>query len=98
MLLGRQYELDTATVAIDANRVAVKIPAGSLVRTISEVNANDLMVDVQWEGRPYTMFVRDLKDRGKPVDELDRGNTVNEPTDSGIPYYRPYAEGLSQTL
>jgi len=87
MLLGRQYELETATVAIDANRVAVKIPAGSVVRAISEAKTNDRIdrtVDVVWEGRPYTVFVTDL---------IDRGNPVNEPTETGIPNSVPDAEG-----
>jgi hypothetical protein len=94
MLLGRQYELDTATLAVNTNRVAEKIPAGSLVRVISEVKTNDRigndrMVDVLWEGRPYTLFVTDL---------IERGKTVNEPNDSAIPDSMPDAEGLSQAL
>jgi len=73
MLLGRHYELKTATVAIDSNRIAVKIPAGALVKAMAQSVENDRMIAVLWQGRTYVMFTIDLMERGNEIKEVPPG-------------------------
>jgi hypothetical protein len=74
MLFGHSYSLKTATVAINGNRVAVKIPAGSIVTAISQSAENDRMVEVLWEARTYMMFVVDLQERGEEINAAANSN------------------------
>jgi hypothetical protein len=66
MHTGR-FKLDKTTLAIgDVNgkRVAVTIPAGDIVKLITNSNPGNKMVDVLWEGRTVAMYAIDLKLRG----------------------------------
>jgi hypothetical protein len=66
MHTGR-FKLDKTTLAIgDVNgkRVAVTIPAGDIVKLVSNPSPWDKMVDVLWEGRRVAVYAIDLRLRG----------------------------------
>jgi hypothetical protein len=71
MLTGRRLKLQTCTLAAGENpggkRVAVSIPAGSVVKVLSGPNEEDRMVKVLFEGRALVMFTIDLLRRGIEV-------------------------------
>jgi len=64
------FKLDKTTLAIgDVNgkRVAVTIPAGDIVKLVSNPSPRDKMVDVLWEGRMVAMYAIDLRLRGSSL-------------------------------
>jgi hypothetical protein len=66
MHTGR-FKLEKSTLAMaDVNglRVAVRIPAGDIVKLIAEPSRGNKMVDVLWEGLTVAMYATDLKQRG----------------------------------
>jgi len=70
MLTGKQFELNTPTVAIDTvegKHVAAVVPAGSVIKVASGPTPGDRMVDVLWEGRMVMMFAIDVDVRGTEV-------------------------------
>ena len=67
MLTGKRFKLRISTMAIessDGKRVAVIVPAGSVVTVVSGPDGDDRMIDVRWEGRIVVMFAVDLTTRG----------------------------------
>jgi hypothetical protein len=72
MLSGKRFRLKVETVGIESltgnRRVAVKLPAGSVVKV--ETGPTDYdgnMVEVRWAGRQLAMFLKDLQARSEPV-------------------------------
>ena len=65
MLVGREFQLQIATVAVDALRVAVKLPAGSVIKVISD--ASDGLMNVVSDNQPFTMFAVDITERGREI-------------------------------
>ena len=73
---GRVYRLRTATLGIlseddGARRIAVTLPADSVLTVASAKAESDRMIDVLWEGRQIRMFVIDLRERGETVDSAN---------------------------
>jgi hypothetical protein len=63
----RRFKLEQTTLGIgDANgkRVAVTIPAGDIVKLVTNPSPWSKMVDVLWEGRVVAMYTIDLRLRG----------------------------------
>jgi hypothetical protein len=58
----RRFKLEQTTLAIgDGNgkRVVVRIPAGDVVKLVSNPSPWNKMVDVLWEGRMVAMYAID---------------------------------------
>jgi hypothetical protein len=63
----RKFKLEQTTLAIgdlNGKRVAVRIPAGDVVKLVSHPSPWNKMVDVLWEGRMVAMYAIDLRLRG----------------------------------
>jgi hypothetical protein len=71
LLTGKRFRLKFATLGltlIDGRRVAVNIPAESIVEVTGGPRPNDRrMVDVLWEGQALVMFAEDVQERGQEV-------------------------------
>ena len=72
LLAGRRFRLKAETVGIESlngnRRIAVQIPAGSVVKIEAGPSPFDKsMVVVQWAGRELAMFLEDLETRGELV-------------------------------
>jgi len=69
----RRFKLEQTTLAIgdlNGKRVAVRIPAGDVVKLVSTPSPWNKMVDVLWEGRIVAMYAIDLRLRGFPARRL----------------------------
>lgn len=77
MAKERRFRLRSATVAVEgseSNRVAVTIPAGDIVKVISERTSHrDGMIEVLWDTRVLKMFAVDLEKRGEAIDKSPTG-------------------------
>lgn len=73
MLTGRRFRLERATLAIDGvdgngKRHTIYVPAGAIIKVVSgPTSAGDRMVDVLWDGKPFSMFAIDVNVRGTEV-------------------------------
>jgi hypothetical protein len=71
VLTGKRFRLKVPTIGlalVDDKRIAVPIPAGSIVVVTGGPRPNDMrMVDVLWEGQTLTMFAEDVEKRGEEV-------------------------------
>jgi hypothetical protein len=71
VLTGKRFRLKVPTIGlalVDDKRVAVPIPAGSIVVVSSGPRPHDMrMIDVLWEGQTLTMFAEDVQKRGKEI-------------------------------
>ena len=71
MLTGKRFRLKKETLgieSIDGNRIAVPVPAESIVEVTSGPTEHDMrMVEVHWEGRALVMFTEDIRQRGQEV-------------------------------
>lgn len=70
MFSGKRFKLRTSTIAIDGGsrqRVAVTVPAGSIITVVSGPTEGTQMIDVLLDGRPLTMFVIDVRSRGEEI-------------------------------
>ena len=69
MLTGRRFVLNQSTIAlniVDGKDRAIRIPAGATIKVVSDLKTNN-MVDVSWEGKTFTVFAVDVKNRGAAV-------------------------------
>jgi len=69
MLIGKRFSLRTATIAVDSERVAFILPAGSVLQVVPGPAESDQMVKVLWEGRTAVMFAVDLTARGLEISD-----------------------------
>ena len=64
---GKKFRVTTALLGVDStgeHGVTVIIPADAIIQVLSAPRLDDTqMVDVLWEGRPFTMFVQDILGR-----------------------------------
>jgi hypothetical protein len=67
MLIGRRFKLRVATIAVDGERVTVMIPAGTIVKVVSDSCEGTRMVDVLTDGRIFVMFALDVIERGDEI-------------------------------
>jgi hypothetical protein len=70
MFTGEQFSLRTPTIAfhmIGGRRVAVTVPAGTIVKVLSGPTTGDRMIEVLFENRPMVMFAIDLQERGEEI-------------------------------
>ena len=71
VLTGKRFRLKVPTIGlalIDDKRIAVPIPAGSIVVVTGGPRPHDMrMIDVLWEGQTLTMFAEDVQKRGEEV-------------------------------
>ena len=71
MLTGKRLRLKVPTIGlalIDHKRVAVRIPADSILTVSSGSRVQDMrMVDVLWEGQTVVMFAEDVQTRGEEI-------------------------------
>jgi hypothetical protein len=69
--LSRRVHCKVPTIGlalIDHKRVAVRIPADSILTVSSSSRAQDMrMVDVLWEGQTVVMFAEDVQKRGEEI-------------------------------
>jgi hypothetical protein len=68
MLSGKRFRLTAETIAIetiDGRRMAIHVPAGSIVTIESGPKLDDSrMLDVLWDGHKLVMFADDIQKRG----------------------------------
>ena len=73
MWSGKRFVLKTTALAVDAKgntSVAVFIPAGEFVEVIGEPRSEDgRTVEVRWNQRELVMFIADLTDSGRELEE-----------------------------
>jgi hypothetical protein len=72
MVTGKRFQLTTSTLALDTiegKRVAVSVPAETVVKVVSGPSEGSELVDVLWEGRMVLMFGIDLDVRGIEITE-----------------------------
>lgn len=78
MLSRKRFRLKEDTIAIETiagKRVALQVPAGSVVTIESGPRPDDRrMVDVYWNGCRIVMFADDILKRGEQVAEADALN------------------------
>jgi hypothetical protein len=71
VLTGKHFRLKVQTLGlalIEEKRIAVPIPAGSMVVVTGGPRSTDMrMVDVLWEGQALAMFAEDVQKRGEEV-------------------------------
>ena len=71
MWTGKRFRLKTDTMGIDTvddKRVAVTVPAGTIIEVTGGPRPNDRrMVDVRRDGRALVMFLEDVQNRGEAV-------------------------------
>jgi len=70
MLTRKRFKLERATLGVetvDGKRLAVTIPAGSIVMVLSGPKNGDGIVDVLWEDRTLGMFAVDVDVRGTEI-------------------------------
>jgi hypothetical protein len=70
--MSRQFRLKAPTLAVEpaadgSRRVPVTIPAGSIVRLVSEAPDGAQFVDVTWSGRVLAIFYVDPRQRGEEI-------------------------------
>src|SRR5437868_15189928 len=66
MLIGRDFQLKIATIAVDSRRVAVMLPVDAIVKVVSQTSDGRL-VHVVSNNQPYAMFALDLDERGREL-------------------------------
>jgi len=70
---GERFRVVTALIGVDytgEHGVTAIIPADAIIQVVSGPRLdNTRMVDVLWEGRPFTMFVQDVLGRCQRVSE-----------------------------
>ena len=71
MLSGTRFRLTEETIAIATmgiKRIAIQVPAGSVIAVESGPRPDDSrMVDVFWDGQHIVMFASDIQTRGEQV-------------------------------
>jgi hypothetical protein len=70
-MVGNRYRLERSTLAILNQEGLVlhkTIPAGAVVLVVGSRMEESRMAVVEYEGRAFTMFARDLEDRGELVE------------------------------
>jgi len=66
---NKTFQLEKATLAveaIDGKRTAVTIPAGAVIKVVSEPK-DDGLLRISWDGRTLKMFAVDVDIRGTEV-------------------------------
>jgi hypothetical protein len=66
----RRYRVTSPTIAMfcgEGQLTTVTVPINGIV-TISVEPDGDRLIDVVWNGKKYTMFTQDLRDRGERVE------------------------------
>jgi len=90
MLIGRRFKLlePVIATALDhtGNRVAAMLPTSSVIEIISRAASGLRILDVECEGKVFSMFESDIAERG---DELCEQTT--EPRPARIQDYRSEA-------
>jgi hypothetical protein len=91
MLAGELFRLNRDTLAVvvvDGRPRPVIVPAGIVIKVVSDLKLGNKKVDVLWSGRTVEMFALDVRDRGSVVanrsagtERLEKGG---EPTVSGV--------------
>jgi hypothetical protein len=81
MFTGKRFKLRTATVAVNAERVALTIPAEQIVEVISGPSDSDQTVNVLWNGHAVVMFDIDLRNRGEELANSSVHGQQGEPRD-----------------
>jgi hypothetical protein len=67
---NRRYRVTTPTIAMlcrEGQVSTVTVPTNGIVSTSVEPDG-DRLIDVVWNGKNYTMFTQDLRDRGELIE------------------------------
>lgn len=70
MLAGELFRLNRDTLAvdiIDGRPRPVIVPAGIVIKVVSDLKPENKKMDVLWSGRTVEMFALDVRDRGSVV-------------------------------
>ena len=76
-MCGQSFRLSTATMAIFNGKLAVIVPAQSIVTVLSETDNINKLTYVLHDGRRVQMFEQDIRERGIPVvNEISLGKAA----------------------
>lgn len=70
MLTGKRFKLSKPVLAFkipDSHRVAVAVPAGTILRVVSGPSNGNQRTEVLWQGRVVVMLASDLNQRGTEI-------------------------------
>ena len=73
MFTGRLFQINSSVLAIHSvggQRTAIMIPEGAFLRVVSGPRAEDMMIDITWEGRALWVLTEDLFEHGKEVQSV----------------------------
>ena len=76
MLTGKRFTLARATLSIEmagSKRTAVEIPAGAIIKVVSDPDNGGGVLDVLWDGRIISMFLVDVEARGTEITDRTAG-------------------------
>lgn len=76
MIAGKLVRLNRDTLAVvvvDGRPKPVIVPAGIVIKVVSELKLENNTVDVLWSGRTLEMFALDVRDRGSVVANRSAG-------------------------
>jgi hypothetical protein len=75
MLSNKRFQMITSTLAIDPVDKCgwITIPAGAILSVVAGPNGggSHRMVNVDWEGRPLSMFAIDYRNHGRQCQRLE---------------------------
>jgi hypothetical protein len=52
----------------DGVRTTFMVPVDSIVSISEDPQVGDRLIDVDWNGEPFLMFMQDLRQRCEPID------------------------------
>ena len=73
VVAGKFFKVNSSVLSIQSegdNRIAVMIPEGAIIRVVSGPRGEDRMLDVEWEGRPLSVFTEDFIKRCREVQNI----------------------------
>ena len=76
MLAGKLFRLNRDTLAVvvvDGRPRPVIVPAGIVIKIVSDLKLKSKKMDVLWSGRTIEMFALDVRDRGSVVTNRSAG-------------------------
>jgi hypothetical protein len=72
MLAGKQFQFHKNTLVIELvndKRTVVTIPAGDILKVVSDPRNGEDRVDVLWNGRMVSMFTVDVEGHGTEIEQ-----------------------------
>ena len=68
MTKGAKFRLSQATYGVDSDKHPIRMPVDSVIEILTGEENRENMVEVDWNGTIVNLFLRDIQDRGIPVE------------------------------